>query len=242
MKILRQKSTTQESHSHSYGQMSYTFEGVLYLEANNKVFIVPPNMAIYIPAKAVHKNKTHKDVIITTLCFPKTKALFSEIRLITLTQLIKEIINKLCLMKHEELGQPQGKHLLVTLMDEILVSKSVHSTELIITDHPAITKIYEIFRQSKDIYPSSEQSAKLIHVSPRTLLRIFKNETGMSFVLWKQRFLFIKAIELLQKYQNTSLVAYHLGYKSDSAFISMFKKMSGGQTPSDFFIASTVSI
>ena len=237
IKILRQKSTTTAPHRHSFAQLSYTLEGILHIQAQNKIFVVPPNTAIYIPQQTIHQNKTHKNVNITTLYFGKKyqKLLFNDVRLIQLTELIKNIINKICVVALEELSTPKGKRLIATLMDEIVTSESIHNTELTVTEHPLIIKLYEIFRKTKSIYPSIEQAAKLIHVSPRTLLRIFKKETGMSFIIWKQRYLFIKAIELLKKYHRTSLVADRLGYKSDSAFISMFKKMSGGQTPSDFF-------
>lgn len=236
IKVLKQRSTTMEPHSHLFGQISYTLEGVLYIQAENKVYIVPPNMAIYLPPKIVHQNKTHKKVIITTLYISNKfkKIFFNQVRLINITELIKNIITKINLMTKAELHQSKGRRLISILLDEIFMSEPVSYTELVVTDNLLIKKVYDIFYKAKNEYPSVEQTAQLIHVSSRTLLRVFKKETGMSFIIWKQRFLFLKAIELLQKYRSTSLVAYHLGYKSDSAFISMFKKMSGGRLPSHF--------
>ncbi len=236
IKVVKQRSSTIEPHSHLFGQISYTSEGVLYIQAEDKVYIVPPNMAIYLPPKIVHQNKTHKKVIITTLYISNKfkKIFFNQIRLINITELIKNIITKINLLTKAELHQLKGRRLISILLDEIFMNEPVSYTELIITDNLIIKKVYDIFCKARNNYPSIEQTAELIHVSSRTLLRIFKKETGMSFILWKQRFLFIKSIELLQKYRSTGLVAYHLGYKSDAAFISMFKKMSGGRLPSHF--------
>ena len=80
-----------------------------------------------------------------------------------------------------------------------------------------------------------ENCASMINVSPRTLQRIIKQELGGSFILWRSQILFMKSLELLHKHKSTSIVSYLLGYNSESAFISMFKKFSHGNTPSDFY-------
>lgn len=125
-------------------------------------------------------------------------------------------------------------HLIAVLLDE-LNEQSVINYSLKIPKSPLLFKIYELFVQSIDYFPSLIKCAEHIHVGSRTLLRMFKHELGVSFVLWKQQFIFIKALELLILEKSTTTVAYKLGYNSDSAFITMFKKMSGGKLPSAFF-------
>jgi AraC-like DNA-binding protein len=61
----------------------------------------------------------------------------------------------------------------------------------------------------------------------RTLARLFVAETGLTFGVWRKRLLLQEAIRLLDQGQPVTQVAFDLGYQSQSAFISMFRKELG---------------
>ncbi len=233
---IQKKTTAKSFHTHKTAQLTYTIEGVSYIIAANKLFIVPPGMAIFIPQEVAHKHDMKKDVVINSLYLPHRylKFLKKEVQLIKLTELAKLLINKICTYDETRLNSVEYKRLLLVLMDELKNFDTVEYASLDLPENPKLVKIYHLFHSNPQRWPSNVEVAKYINVSTRTLLRLFKKETGMNFVVWKQKFRFIKAIELLQYYKNTSMVAYRLGYQSDSAFISMFKKMSGGKLPGDF--------
>lgn len=233
---LRKKSTAKHFHTHEMSQLSCSTEGVLYVTVKNKLYIVPPNMAIFIPKKIAHKSEMQKEVVLNSLYLPDTYVKFfhNKIQLVQLTPLASLLILKTCSLEKNYFKQIEGKRLLWVLIDELKNADTIDYAELIIPEDHKLFRVYELFRETKEGWPSNTEVAKHIHVSTRTLLRLFKKETGMNFVVWKQKFRFIKAIELLQRYKNTSLVACRLGYKSDSAYITMFKKMSGGKLPKHF--------
>ena len=120
------------------------------------------------------------------------------------------------------------------LLDELSANDGL-GYSLAIPTNPILLKVYELFASSKESYPSILDTAEHVCTSTRTLVRLFKQELGIIFILWKQQFIFIKALELLMVEKSTTTVAYKMGYNSDSAFITMFKKMSGGKLPSSFF-------
>lgn len=233
---LRQKSSAKNPHFHKTGQLSLTLGGVMYVRAETRLFIVPPQMAIFIPKNTSHYHIMRKDLVLNTLYLSEkyTKNLPKKVTLLTITDLAKNLILRITQLKGSDLETKETKRLLATLIDELKNTTVIDYSELPLSDNPIILKVYQQFNQANTTYPSIEELAKLVHISSRTLLRIFKQETGMSFIIWKQRFLFIKALELLQKYGRTNIVAYKLGYNSESAFISMFKKMSAGKLPSDY--------
>jgi AraC-like DNA-binding protein len=59
--------------------------------------------------------------------------------------------------------------------------------------------------------------------SPRTLARLFRRDTGMTFPQWKGQLRLIQAIDRLSQGNSVSQVAFDLGYSSASAFIYMFR-------------------
>ena len=75
--------------------------------------------------------------------------------------------------------------------------------------------------------------AESVALSPKTVTRIFKADTGMPYQDWRQQWRKLKAIELLCRKLQVSDVAYWLEFSSDSAFIAFFKKHVG-QTPLQF--------
>jgi AraC-like DNA-binding protein len=73
--------------------------------------------------------------------------------------------------------------------------------------------------------------------SKRTIERIFKAETGMSFSRWRQQLRFIHALRLLAAGHKVTGAALDVGYDSLSAFVSSFRRVFG-VTPGRYFRVS----
>lgn len=63
--------------------------------------------------------------------------------------------------------------------------------------------------------------------SERTLARLFKSETGYTFSQWRDHVRVSHAVERLLAGESVTSVTFELGYRSTSAFISMFKRNTG---------------
>lgn len=230
-------STIKDFHSHKIAQISIPTNGVMYIIVNDALLIIPPKMAVFIPKNSKHCiKKINTKTIIETIYFTNDykKYLPDSTKAFYLSELARALISKVCSFNKEDFNSTKVKNLINVLLDELNVS-NIQNYSLKIPTNPTLLKVYEFFTKSTDSFPSLPEVAKHVHLSSRTLLRMFKNELGICFVLWKQQFIFIKAIELLMTDKSTTTVAYKLGYNSDSAFITMFKKMSGGKLPSSFF-------
>ncbi len=75
---------------------------------------------------------------------------------------------------------------------------------------------------------------KSVGATNRTLARLFRSETGMSFRQWRQQLRIIESLRRLGREEQVTTVALDLGYDSPSAFIAMFKKALG-KTPGQYF-------
>ncbi len=230
-------STTKDFHSHTVAQLSVPTNGVLYIIVENELFIIPPGMAVFIPKNVLHcVKRINAHTIVETVYFTDTykEYLPHTTKSVYLSELSKVVISKICTFAKDEFTGKKVINLINVLLDEFNESDMLNYSLKIPTNR-TLLKIYELFTNSTDSYPSLVDASKYVCLSTRTLVRLFKHELGVSFVLWKQQFIFIKALELLMLDKSTTVVAYKLGYNSDSAFITMFKKMSGGRLPSSFF-------
>ena len=64
-------------------------------------------------------------------------------------------------------------------------------------------------------------------VSGRTLSRLVRAETGMSFGRWRQRIQVALSILRLAQGATVQAVALELGYESAGSFVTMFRKVIG---------------
>ena len=79
-----------------------------------------------------------------------------------------------------------------------------------------------------------EDWGKSVGATDRTLARLYRLETGMSFRQWRQQMRILESLRRLGRQEEVSTVALELGYNSPSAFIAMFKKALG-KTPGQYF-------
>jgi AraC-like DNA-binding protein len=74
---------------------------------------------------------------------------------------------------------------------------------------------------------SVSEWADIVGTSEKTLSRLLRSETGLSFVQWRQRLQLVVAIRYLKVGTSVQQVAETLGYESTTAFATMFKKIMG---------------
>jgi AraC-like DNA-binding protein len=81
---------------------------------------------------------------------------------------------------------------------------------------------------------SLEEWAAWAGLSARSLSRLFRAETALSFAQWRQQARLTKGLEQLADGQSVAAVADGLGYASTSAFIAMFRRCFG-HPPARYF-------
>jgi len=69
--------------------------------------------------------------------------------------------------------------------------------------------------------------AKQDGLARRTMERRFRDQTGMSFGMWRQKARLLDSIRLLAEDQSVTDTALDCGYSSVSAFIAAFKSTFG---------------
>nr|WP_245152971.1 AraC family transcriptional regulator [Stappia taiwanensis] len=106
-------------------------------------------------------------------------------------------------------------------MDEIRRAPRV-PTLLPLPSDPRLARL-----DTASLPPSLGQLASDVGAGEKTIGRIFRRETGMSYQEWRQQWRLLKAYELLSAGTSISCVSQELGFAGDSAFISFFKHAAG---------------
>ena len=223
------------SHQHTRAQLLYASSGVMTVETESGIWVVPPLRAVWIPAYVHHKIHASGQLSMRTLYidpafFPDSP---QDCCVIAVSALLRELILHAVAMPLIFPAKGPEERLLLVLLDQIR-SVSIAPLELPIPDDTRLRKIYQSLSVDPGDNRTLEGWGKMVGATGRTLARRFRLETGMSFGQWRQQVRILEALRRLSLKEPVTTVAIELGYDSPSAFISMFKKALG-RTPGQYF-------
>ena len=129
------------------------------------------------------------------------------------------------------------KNLGLVAIDELEVLEPFNN-EIHAGQDPRLQRLISYIVQHPNQTHSLPTLSRLAGASVRTIERLFKAETGMTFRQWRSRFKLMNSLALFTQGENTqgksaTAVAHELGYKSVSSFIATFKSQFGC-TPQEY--------
>ena len=216
------------AHSHFRAQLMYAADGVMRVETAGGAWVVPPQQAVWLPAEVEHSMTNSGPIALRTLYLhpAATKALPESCCVISVPPLLRELILYVA-------AQPQDYDTasltakLMAVIPELLQTLDPEPLHLPLPVDRRLGAITDALMQD----PADDRPltvwAQHAGASERTLLRHFRDETGMSFNEWRQRLRLLWAITLLSEGQSVTAVSQILGYASPSAFIAMFHRNLG---------------
>jgi AraC-like DNA-binding protein/quercetin dioxygenase-like cupin family protein len=222
-------------HFHDWDQLVYASSGVMTVRTEAGTWIVPAQRAVWIPAGTPHQIRMSGHVSMRTLYLKPglTRRLPRHCEVVNVSPLMKELVLHACTIPALARKRPHEAHLVGTILDQLHGAKSV-ALQL---PEPADTRSGRVAKLLVDD-PSDQRSLDALcesaGASKRTIERLFRIQTGMTFGKWRQQLRLMHALRLLAEGRKITDVALESGYSTTSAFISMFKKTLG-TTPSRYF-------
>lgn len=224
-----------KEHAHSRAQLLYASSGVMSVFTQKGFWVVPPQRGVWIPANIEHRIECSGDVSMRTLYLDPAacETMPGACCVVSVSPLLRELI--VCATKMPRLYEiPGPEDRLATVILDQVHALQTSPLQLVIPNDPRLVRIYQ--SMAKD--PADERALShwgdLVGASSRTLARLFRSETGMSFGQWRQQIRIMKALQNLGHGDSVTKVALEVGYNSPSAFIAMFKKALG-KTPNEYF-------
>jgi AraC-like DNA-binding protein len=226
---------TEPWHSHDCAQLLHTLSGVVRIETEQGYWVVPPSRGVWLPPGTHHRLQVTGQVATRTLFIdPFARADFPSVcQVVQVSNLLRElIISSLELPGRYEAGSREER-IYELILDEIRVM-TVMPFNLPEPQAPTIQALCRQVQAEPGKSWTTTVAAAQLNVSERTLLRHFREQTGMAFSEWVRRARLMEALNRLAQGQSVLRVALDLGYESHSAFSAMFRRTLG-VSPSEYF-------
>jgi AraC-like DNA-binding protein len=201
-------------------------------------WLVPPDRAVWVPARLEHAIDVLADIEMRTLYFDlawlKRERRSASLRLEFVVR-VSPLLHQAILALFEHRNTPERIALLVKLAMLELHRAEDSATFIPLPHEPRCRRAADIVLGDPTAAHEIETLAQMVGTSARTLSRLFASETQLSFKSWCQRARIASAIEKLSTHANVSVkqLAAELGYASVPAFSHAFRQVTG-KTPTEF--------
>lgn len=228
---------TEPWHSHDCAQLLHTLSGVVRVETEKGIWVVPPGRGVWLPAGTQHRLQITGNVAARTLFIdPFARAdLPSVCQVVQISTLLRELIITSLQLPEAYAAGSRAERIYELILDEIRVI-AVLPFNLPEPQSPGLLALCRQIQAEPGKPWTNTLAAERLNVSERTLLRHFRQQTGLAFSEWLRRARLMEALNRLALGQSVLRVALDLGYESHSAFSAMFRRTLG-VSPSDYFLS-----
>lgn len=222
-------------HAHPRGQLLHAIEGIMIVRSPVGTWVVPPNRAVWLAAGLEHDVRMCGEVKIRTVFIdPAVSPHLPETScVIAVSPLLRELIVAAVDIPRDYAKSSRDERLMSLLLDE-LQQLDIVPLHLPMPRDARLRKVCETLAARPDDASTAQQWAERIGITPRTIHRLFSEDTGMSFGQWREQARLLRALEQLALGRRIIDVAFDSGYASQSAFTAMFRRHFG-MPPSAFY-------
>lgn len=222
-------------HSHVRGLIFCVESGLAHVRTSHGSWLLPPNRAGWIPPGEPHwvhvvSALSGWSVIVTPdACrqLPDRPCIFS------INELTRELVRRAMSWPMPDDLDPAKERLTRVLLDE-MVRAPLEPIDLPMPSDARLARIARAVFERPDDPKTLEEWADWGAVSSRSLRRMMRIETGMSFGQWRQQARLTRALEMLAQGTPVAVISDALGYASPSNFIAMFRR-AFGKPPARYF-------
>ncbi len=221
---------------HAWGEFVYSYSGVTEVKAGNAHFIAPPHLGLWIAPDIEHTGFNHQEAVHCSVYIRRDlcHGMPEESCAVMVTPLVRSILEHLRDLRepHAQTDAPQPQpqparaRLLRVLVDQLSTCRTTGSF-VPHSDDAELNTILQRLRDDPADNRTIAELAALVNLTERTLIRRCQRELGMSLTDWRQRLRFVAALPMLRDGRSVESVAFDLGYASSSAFIAMFRRLTG---------------
>lgn len=216
-------------HDHADNQLVYPSSGVLSVFTSAGSWVVPPQRAVWLPAGMAHSHQAHGPTRMHSLLFgaPVNPMRAAQPTVISVSPLLREVL--IALTRDAAPGPPRDaerRHLEAVAFDQLreCPAEPLHLPE------PAddrLRAISAVLHASPGDSRTLAELGRTVGAGERTLTRLFRRHTGMSFPQWRTQLRLHHALILITQGDPVTTVAVAVGFANPSAFIAAFRAAFG---------------
>lgn len=218
-------------HQHQRGQLLWPQQGSMQLIVSQRQYSVTPAHVIWIPPQVQHGvavpyHASYRSVyIVPELCC----CLPNHLVMLRNNRLLNALLDRISLSSDStDWHMPVWQRLQTVLFDELVAAESELISYLPL---PTDRRLAHLSKAS--VLPSLQALARSVGASEKTISRICQRELGLGYRDWRQQVHMATARTQLLAGHAIGDISHSLGFSSDSAFITCFKRIIG-QTPHQY--------
>jgi AraC-like DNA-binding protein len=222
-------------HYHPEDQLVYACRGVMSVQTRDGTWVVPPQRAVWIPAKIPHSIVMSGSVSMRTLYLRAqlARGLPRHCCVVNVSPLLKELVLHACHFPALTRRIRTQARLIDVIVDQLEAVQSIPLQLPNPSDARAV-RVAEILSKDPSDARPMEEICRRTGASKRTIERLFQLETHMTLGEWRRQLRLLRSMQLLAADEKITHVALEAGYSTPSAFIAMFRK-AFGTTPGRYF-------
>ena len=225
-------------HRHGLNQLCYPLRGALQISTPTGMWLVPPHRAVWVPAGVPHAHRANGPTEMRSLVFaePVNPLRLDRPTVLSVDPLLREVIAALSEGRDGDglpttgvapaLDRRRRRNLERVALDRLRQAEELPLDLPQPVDDRLRTVAGILLDNPADPRTAAELGA-CAGASERTLSRLFRAETGLTFPQWRSRLRLQHALALLAAGEPVTAVAMSCGFSSPSAFIEAFRTTVG---------------
>ncbi|MFT4119912.1 AraC family transcriptional regulator [Bradyrhizobium sp.] len=216
-------------HSHRRAQFMHSLTGVLTVITDDGTWSVSPRNALWIPPSVAHQVRCWGHIQLRTLYIEQDVVadMPTSCQLIEVSPLLRELVNEATTFSQDEELRGREEQITSLILGELVHVATAESARAPMPADRRLVRICGAIMRDPSNSEDIDHWARYGNIGRRTLTRLFRKETGMSFVEWRQHVRLLEALSRLSTGEPVTHVALDLGYGSPSAFTAMFRRALG---------------
>ena len=215
-------------HRHRRSQMLYGASGAIIVSTIQGNWVVPPQRAIWIPGGVDHQVIMLGAVSTRSVYLEPAAAMGMPDRcqVVGISPFMRNLLAE-ALDLPVDYDPDSRAGALMTLLQHEMRNMPVLPLSLPFPRHPALAARCRNFLDHPTPHETIEDWSQSLGISRRAFTRLFRRETGLSFVAWRQQACLFAALPRLIAGESVTAIAIDLGYDNPASFTTMFKRALG---------------
>lgn len=214
-------------HCHRRGQLLFGASGAVMVSTDQGTWVVPPERGIWIPGGTWHQVLMLGAVNTRSLYLePGTLEMPARCQVVGISPFMRGLMREAVDLPVDYDPDSRAGALMVLLQHEMR-QLPVLPLALPIPAHAGLAAHCRRFLEHPNPHETIDDWCASLSMSRRAFTRLFRRETALSFVAWRQQACLFAALPRLVAGEAVTSVALDLGYNNPASFTTMFKRALG---------------
>jgi AraC-like DNA-binding protein len=219
-------------HDHAEQQLLYPSSGLLIVSTSGGSWVVPPQRAVWLPAAVAHAHQAYGTTQVRTVAFPVdvNPLGLTQPTVLSVSRLLRELI---IAITDDPARRGEEQHDLKRVALHQLKPAPALQFHLPQPGDERLRDVTAILAEDPGSDRTLAELGRAVGAGERTLSRLFRAETGMTFPQWRAQLRLHHSLTLLASGLSVTAAAVACGYSTPSAFTAAFHA-TFGTTPGTY--------